>query len=120
MFDVEAVGHALGRADPLLLAASVTLLLPPFLASAWRLDWMAPPQSRPGVWRAFKLIMLACTLHMVLPSKMGDIATSAFLRPPVARSLKAPLALVVFEQVWDLLGLVASGLIATFAPSAGR
>src|SRR3546814_8044076 len=74
MFDVEAVGHALGRADPLLLAASVALLLPPFLASAWRLDWMAPPQSRPGVWRAFKLIMLACTLNMVLPSKMGDIA----------------------------------------------
>src|SRR3546814_1492966 len=73
-------------------------LLPPCLASAWRLDWMAPPQSRPGVWRAFKLIMLACTLNMVLPSKMGDIAKAAFLRPPGERSLKAPLALVVFEQ----------------------
>lgn len=112
VLDVDALGQALGRTDPVLLALSVALLAPPFLASAWRLDWMAPPGNRPGTWRAFKLIMLACTLNMVLPSKMGDIAKAAFLRRPGERGLGAPLALVVFEKGWDVLGLVACGLIA--------
>lgn len=110
--DVDAVGRALGRADPPLLIVSLLLLLPPLAASAWRLSWMAPPSIRPGRWQAFKLISLACAFNLALPSKFGDLSKAVFLGSGRDRGLRHALALVLFEKGWDLLGLLACGFMA--------
>jgi uncharacterized protein (TIRG00374 family) len=52
------------------------------------------------------LILVASTLNMVLPSKMGDIAKAYFMRERGHLSGSLSLSLVVFEKACDMLSLL--------------
>ncbi|WP_421655888.1 lysylphosphatidylglycerol synthase transmembrane domain-containing protein [Leptothermofonsia sp. ETS-13] len=55
---------------------------------------------------ANRLILVASTLNMVLPSKMGDIAKAYFMRERGHLSGSLALSLVVFEKACDMLSLL--------------
>jgi uncharacterized protein (TIRG00374 family) len=55
---------------------------------------------------ANRLILLASTLNMVLPSKMGDIAKAYFIRERGHLSGSLALSLVIFEKACDMLSLL--------------
>lgn len=66
----------------------------------------SPPPSTLTFAEANRLILVASTLNMVLPSKMGDIAKAYFMRERGHLSGSLSLSLVIFEKACDMLSLL--------------
>ena len=111
--DTQGLGQALANSDRLWLAISLGMVIPLTGLTAWRLQLLSPVRSLD--WgEANRLILAACTLNMVLPSKMGDIAKAYFMRDRGSLDGALSLSLVVFEKACDLLSLLlwcALGLV---------
>jgi uncharacterized membrane protein YbhN (UPF0104 family) len=92
--------------DPFWMAASLGMVVPLTLATAWRLQQLMPRRGQLGFGEANRLILVASVLNLVLPSKMGDIAKAWFMRERGHMSGSLSLALVVFEKTCDMLSLL--------------
>jgi len=88
------------------LALSLGMVVPLTLLTAWRLQQLTPQAVFLGFAEANRLILVACVLNMVLPSKMGDIAKAYFIKERGHLDGSLSLSLVVFEKVCDLLSLL--------------
>jgi len=88
------------------LVISLGMVVPLTLLTAWRLQQLAPKSACLGFAEANRLILAACVLNMVLPSKMGDIAKAYFIKERGHLDGSLSLSLVVFEKVCDLLSLL--------------
>jgi hypothetical protein len=82
------------------------MVVPITLITSQRLRWLMPPQQHLDFWEANRLILAACVLNMVLPSKAGDIAKAYFMRDRGHLPGSLALSLVVFEKACDLLSLL--------------
>ncbi|AFZ43606.1 hypothetical protein PCC7418_1411 [Halothece sp. PCC 7418] len=82
------------------------LVIPITMLTAWRLQQLAPPQTKLSFAEGNRLILAACVLNMVLPSKMGDLAKAYFIQKRGALSGSLALSLVVFEKTCDVLSLL--------------
>jgi glycosyltransferase 2 family protein len=114
--DVRGLVAVLQNCNGWWLAISLSMVIPLTLLTAWRLQQLVPKREAAALplAEANRLILAACTLNMVLPSKMGDIAKAYFMRDyaapmssdrnPLDGSLS--LSLVVFEKACDLLSLL--------------
>lgn len=100
--DFHRLGPIFMHSDPLWMAASLGMVIPLTMLTAWRFQQLAPPEARLGFGESNRLILSASVLNLILPSKMGDIAKALFL--PLRRSLA--LSLVVFEKACDMLSLL--------------
>lgn len=100
--DFTKLGPVFANCDPWWMAASLGMVVPLTMLTAWRFQQLAPPDARVGFSEANRLILSASVLNLILPSKMGDIAKALFL--PMRRSLA--LSLVVFEKACDMLSLL--------------
>ncbi|MBW1786604.1 MAG: flippase-like domain-containing protein [Deltaproteobacteria bacterium] len=87
------------------LTIALAMFVPLVMLTAWRFRKLAPSGSI-GFFEANKLILVAGTMNMVLPSKMGDIAKAYFITRKGLMSGMASLALVIFEKTCDLLSLL--------------
>ena len=85
---------------------SLAMVLPLTLLTAWRLQQLMPRQNHLSLGEANKLILVASTLNLVLPSKMGDIAKAWFMKERGHLSGSLAFALVVFEKTCDMLSLL--------------
>jgi hypothetical protein len=98
------------------LAVSLSMVVPLTLLTAWRLQLLIPMpglaaetmncSAALSLAEANRLILAACTLNMVLPSKMGDIVKAYFMRDRANLDGALALSLVVFEKACDLLSLL--------------
>jgi len=88
------------------IVISLGMVVPLTLLTAWRLQQLTPQSTSLGFAEANRLILVACVLNMVLPSKMGDIAKAYFIKERGHLDGKLSLSLVVFEKVCDLLSLL--------------
>lgn len=108
--DFGAIARAAVAARPAWLIAGVLAVIPLTWGTAVRFQWL----SRTAIHAALaaRLILAACTLNLVLPSKMGDLAKAWVLerRHGFARSFA--LSLVVFEKLLDLAALLVWGVLA--------
>jgi hypothetical protein len=119
--DRARLAETLRHTDPLWLLLGVLLMAPPLALGAWRLRALVPAGTGLGLAEAGRLVLVAGSLNMVLPSKLGDVAKAWFLRQRGHLSGPAALALVTFEKGWDLLALLllcGFGLLA-LGPAAG-
>ena len=99
------------------LALALALVVPLTLGSAWRFLRLLPPGAEVSLGESTRLFLAASALNMVLPSKLGDLAKAWFMEERQATGAKRAFAVVVFEKVADLFGLLvwcALGLL--FAP----
>ena len=103
--DIHRLGAVLANADPGYLFASLALVVPLTLLTAWRLQILAPARVHIGFAEATRLILVASVLNMVFPSKMGDIAKAYFMKGENLRGSLA-LSLVIFEKTADMLSLL--------------
>lgn len=116
--DLARLVAVFGKADPIWLFASLAMVVPLTLLTAWRLQMLAPALGQfDGAYatrncpdritfaEANRLILVASTLNMVLPSKMGDIAKAFFMKNESARG-SLTLSLVIFEKTADMLSLL--------------
>ncbi|MEI6350030.1 MAG: lysylphosphatidylglycerol synthase transmembrane domain-containing protein [Verrucomicrobiota bacterium] len=112
--DVSKLLKVFGNADMVWLFASLAMVVPLTLFTSWRLQQLMPRPGSLGFIESNKLILVACVLNLVLPSKMGDIAKAWCMRDRGLVSGGLALSLVIFEKTCDMLSLLlwcAFGLI---------
>lgn len=88
------------------LLASLAMVIPLTLLTAFRLCQLMPKAHPLGFLESNRLILLASVLNLVLPSKMGDMAKSVFMADRGHLRGSLALALVVFEKACDMLSLL--------------
>jgi uncharacterized protein (TIRG00374 family) len=99
--------QVLKNSDPFWMAASLSMVVPLTMLTAWRLQLLLPENARFSTAEANRLILVASVLNMVLPSKMGDIAKAYFIKQQTVLDGSVSLSLVVFEKALDMLSLLA-------------
>jgi uncharacterized protein (TIRG00374 family) len=110
--DTRAVAGALLRADVSWLVVSVGMIVPITFLRAVRFFWVAPAGSLPSVGEAFRLTLAASALNLVLPAKAGDLIKSYFVATRSRTSASVSVAVVVYERLCDLFGLISWCLLA--------
>jgi glycosyltransferase 2 family protein len=85
------------------ISISFILWLPAILLMALRFYILTPKNARLRYIEAVKLVFLACTLNLLLPSKMGDLAKSYFLWEQKEVSKSLALSIGIMEKAFDLL-----------------
>jgi uncharacterized protein (TIRG00374 family) len=110
--DAGAVLAAAAASDPLWLAISLAVVVPLLVMTAWRFQILMPRAGRLGLWECVRLTLMASTLNLVLPSKMGDIAKAYALRERSEIGGSLAVSLVVLEKALDMGGLLACGAVA--------
>lgn len=108
--DFRAIAAAAAAARPTWLVAGVLAVIPLTWGTALRFQWLSRTAIRAAL--AARLILAACTLNLVLPSKMGDLAKAWVLERRHGFARAFALSLVVFEKLLDLAALLAWGVLA--------
>jgi uncharacterized protein (TIRG00374 family) len=103
--DRAKLWEAIHRADPVWLAGSIGMFIPLTLATAWRLHRLAFRHEALGFGESTRLTLVASTLNLVLPSKMGDVLKAVFMQRKAGMEGALPWALVIFEKGCDMLSL---------------
>ena len=104
--DFAGLLAAFRHSDPFWMVTSMAMIVPLTLFTSWRLQQLMPRKGQLGFGEANKLILLASVLNLILPSKMGDIAKSYFMRNKGGLSGSLAFSMVVFEKVCDMLSLL--------------
>jgi len=103
---IEKLGPVFAQCDFTWLIASLLMVIPLTLATAWRLDQLMPAGASLGFGESNRLILAASVLNLILPSKMGDVAKAWFMKERGHLDTSMALALVVFEKACDMLSLL--------------
>ena len=104
--DVRLIGDALLSADPLWLVVSVGMILPITVLRAIRFFWVAPAGALPGIGEALRLTLVASALNVFVPAKAGDLIKSYFVAKRSETSAGVAIAIIVYERLCDLFGLI--------------
>lgn len=104
--DMRMVGESLRRADPLWLVISLSMIVPITVLRAVRFYWVAPAGSLTGLGEALRLTLVASALNVFVPGKAGDLIKSYFVRKRGGGSTGVAVAIVVYERLCDLFGLI--------------
>lgn len=107
--DFPALLQALQNSSRVWMTLSLAMVVPLTLLTAWRFQWLVPTGTDLSFAESNRLILVACVLNLVLPSKMGDIAKAYFMSQRGTVRGELALALVVFEKTCDLLSLLVWG-----------
>lgn len=117
--DISNVIGVLRRVDVPTFAGALSILIPTTLLSALRFKMLLRGRNRPSMAVATKLILAASTMNVVLPSKMGDMLKSIFMRQSLDMRISLAISVVVFEKACDLLGLLAWSLLGLVVFAGG-
>jgi uncharacterized protein (TIRG00374 family) len=113
--DFRAVARVLRDAHPLWLAISVSMLLPITVMRAARFKWLVPAHPAFGLAEALRMTLVASAVNLFLPAKTGDFSKSIVLAQRGEAAVGTAAAIVVFERLADLLGLIAWCLVGAIA-----
>ncbi|ASC70471.1 hypothetical protein XM38_014100 [Halomicronema hongdechloris C2206] len=112
--DLVSLLDVFQQCNLLWLSLSLAMMLLLIVIPAWRLQRLTPTQQSIGLVEAIRLILVAGTLNMVLPSNMGQIVKAYFLADRGNLRQSLAFTVVIFEKACDLLALLlwcAFGLI---------
>jgi uncharacterized protein (TIRG00374 family) len=109
--DIRLIGEALLRADRFWLVISVGIILPITVLRAFRFYSVAPAGALPGIPEALRLTLAASALNLVLPAKSGDLIKSYFVATRGKTSTGVAIAIIMYERLCDLFGLLSWGLL---------
>lgn len=109
--DFSLVVHALLRADRTWLVISVGMILPITYLRSLRFYWVAPAGALPSAGEAFRLTLVASALNVFVPAKAGDLVKGYFVASRSTTPAGVALAIVVYERLCDLFGLIAWCLV---------
>jgi hypothetical protein len=109
--DVHLIVEALLKADRLWVVISVGLIVPITVLRAIRFFWVAPAGALPGIGEAFRLTLVASALNVFVPAKAGDLIKSYFVAKRSATTAGVAIAIIMYERVSDMFGLVVWSLL---------
>lgn len=105
--DVANIAIVFAGLDGPMFVGALAILIPTTLLSALRFRLLLSGSDRPSLALATKLILAASSMNVILPSKMGDMLKSIFMRQALEMRGSIAVSVVVFEKACDLLGLLA-------------
>lgn len=108
---LDLVADALLEAHKGWLLLSIGMILPITYLRALRFYWVAPSGSLPGSAEALRLTLVASALNVFLPAKAGDLIKSYFVATRSSTPAGVALAIVVYERLCDVFGLIAWCLV---------
>jgi uncharacterized protein (TIRG00374 family) len=104
--NIRMVGESLRRADGPWLVVSLSMIVPITVLRAVRFFWVAPVGALTGLGEALRLTLVASALNVFVPGKAGDLIKSYFVRKRGGGSTGVAVAIVVYERLCDLFGLI--------------
>lgn len=104
--DLGALARSIFDASIGWITVAIAALVPALALTAWRLTIIARPHGPLGFAEATKLILIAHSLNMVLPSRLGDFAKAHAMAVPGTVTGRQALSVVVIEKTWDALAVM--------------
>jgi len=104
--DVRLIVRELRGVDTAWLIVSVGMIVPITLLRAIRFYRVAPPGAVPGVAEALRLTLVSSAANVFMPAKSGDLIKSYFVAKRRGASAGVSVAMVVYERLCDLVGLI--------------
>jgi glycosyltransferase 2 family protein len=104
--DVRLIVRDLRGVDTVWLLVSVGMIVPITLLRAVRFFLVAPRGTVAGTAEALRLTLVATAANVFLPAKSGDLVKSYFLAKGQWASAGVSVAVVVYERLCDLFGLI--------------
>jgi uncharacterized membrane protein YbhN (UPF0104 family) len=92
--------------DKVWLVISVGMIVPITVLRAIRFYLVAPPGTMRGIGEALRLTLVSSAANVFLPAKSGDLIKSYFLANGRWASVGISVAVVVYERLCDLFGLI--------------
>lgn len=93
------------------LIISILMFIPTTLMTNLRFKQLIPSEIKNKFINTLGLILSASTMNMFLPSKMGDIVKSYFMKNNYGIDGTFALSIVIFEKICDLLSLLLFCLV---------
>jgi uncharacterized membrane protein YbhN (UPF0104 family) len=112
--NLRQVGEALLAADRVWLVVSIAMIVPITALRAIRFFWVAPAGALPGMNEAFKLTLVSSALNVFVPAKAGDLIKSYFVAKRGHTSTGVAIAIIVYERLCDMFGLIFWCLVGWF------
>jgi len=112
--NLRLVGETLFAADRAWLVVSIGMILPITLLRAIRFFWVAPSGALPGIAEAFRLTLVSSALNVFVPAKAGDLIKSYFVATRGRTSTGVAIAVIVYERLCDMFGLIVWCLAGWF------
>jgi uncharacterized membrane protein YbhN (UPF0104 family) len=112
MIDVDQMVRTLGQADPGWVLAAVAFTYPLLALTAFRLTLIGPRPGLISFGYAQRLVLIASSLNLVLPSKMGDIAKAFVIVDHGHMPGSEALSFVILEKALDLASLLVWCVLA--------
>lgn len=109
--DLAAIAAALSGSRPGWLLVSLGLIAPITVLMALRFTWIAPADSVPSLMEGVRLTLVANAANMLLPAKSGDLVKSYFVSRRGGTAAGVSIAVVVYERISDLFGLITCCLL---------
>jgi uncharacterized membrane protein YbhN (UPF0104 family) len=104
--DVRLIIRDLRSVDRVWLVISIGMIVPITLLRAIRFYLVAPPGTMRGMAEALRLTLVSSAANVFLPAKSGDLIKSYFLANGRWSSVGLSVAVVVYERLCDLVGLI--------------
>src|SRR4030095_3963790 len=104
--DVRLIVRDLRSVDKVWLVMSVGMIVPITLLRALRFYLVAPRGTMPGIGEALRLTLVSSAANVFMPAKSGDLIKSYFLANGRWPSVGVSVAVVVYERLCDLVGLI--------------
>ena len=124
--DLRLIVGELRDVDATWLVLSVSLIVPITVLRAIRFFLVVPRGTLPSVAEALRLTLVASAANVFMPAKSGDLVKSYFVAKERGTSAGISVAVVVYERLCDLFGLITwcavgwlvSRPVAAVVPSA--
>lgn len=104
--DLGALGASIASASIGWVLVAIAVLGPALALTAWRLCVIVRPHAPISFAEAAKLILIAHSLNMILPSRLGDFAKAHAMAVRGTVPGRAALAVVIIEKTWDALAVM--------------
>jgi len=104
--DVRLIVRDLRSVDRAWLVMSVGMIVPITVLRAIRFYLVAPRGTMPSIGEALRLTLVSSAANVFLPAKSGDLIKSYFLANGRWPSAGISVAVVVYERLCDLFGLI--------------
>ena len=104
--DLGALGASIAGASIGWILIAIVALLPALALTTWRLTVIARPHAPLSFGEAAKLVLIAHSLNMVLPSRLGDFAKAHAMAVPGTVPVREALSVVIIEKTWDALAVM--------------
>lgn len=108
--DWSGVWRAFGAADYRWVAVGIAAIIGTFFTRTRRwqaLLWHTRVPARP----AMTALLVGQVVNLALPMRSGDVARAAWIAPERGTGFPEALGSIAVEKVWDLLALLACGLV---------